>query len=208
MAGLTKGQVMARMNSSSDARVTAIRSAIPMPSTKKGFVDLISTMWEDVRQKFLEIGRSLNHAKRVLDHGEFTAMVERELPFTAATAFQMRAVADAVDCKRLQVSELPNSYSIAYQLTTLSDEELEHAREKSIIRPSLKRAEILSFKNEIRSNPAGDAKTRKTLEREREKLVRRIQEIDEQLNRMNGRTSNSGTDIDLDKESYSTLTQS
>lgn len=173
---MSKGAV--RRLISSDTRVDEIRKTALQLSGKDEYVHEIAQLWQDVQDKFLLIGRYLNRAKADLPHGEYQAMVERELPFGVQIAFQLRSVAEAIDSGRLLEQEVPNSYSVIYQITTLNDEELRIAREQKILRPSLTRAEIIRFKRDLRMSVM---QRRALLRRRRDHLLAEQQRIQEEL---------------------------
>ena len=72
------------------------RAVIPLDD-KAGYIAEIAKLWVEAQDRFLTIGRYLVIARRTLKHGEFEAMIARELPFAKATAHQLRTVAEAVD---------------------------------------------------------------------------------------------------------------
>src|SRR3954468_15535413 len=91
-----------------DERVAEVMNADPTYLTERpDFAQEISMLWQDVREKFLRIGRLLVRAKNVLPRGEFDRMIAIDLPFNTSIAYQLRAVADAVDTGRLALGELP-----------------------------------------------------------------------------------------------------
>jgi hypothetical protein len=98
-------------------------------------------------------------------------------------AFQMRSVVAAIDEGRFAEGELPQNYSVAYQLVTLAEQEIEVAREKKIIRPDVRRAEVIAFKRSLRPPRSVTARHEKGLCAERERLLARLREIDILLSR-------------------------
>ena len=67
---------------------------------------------------------------RKMARAAYEEQVIRRLPFSDKVASQLSCVARAIDGKRLLESEVPSSYSIVYQLTTLTDDELAKARNR------------------------------------------------------------------------------
>ena len=104
-------------------------------------------MWRETRQRVLAIGRNLLNALEKLEDqpGRFEKLIEG-LPFSRPIASQMIAIAKAVEERKLVEEEIPPSYSVAYQLTTLSDEEMKRARQYGIVRPDIGRKDIIDFK--------------------------------------------------------------
>lgn len=159
-----------------DARIELIEDAVLDLSRKADFAREIGKLWGDAQQKFVLIGRHLNRAKTILPHGEYQGMIERELPFGRAVAHQLRAVAEAIDAGALPAERLPTSYSVVYQITTLSTDERHQALQAGVIRPDMTRADLIGFKRALRTAAAD---RRAGLERERARLhaeQRRIQE--------------------------------
>jgi len=178
---VSKGKV-ARM--AEDARNSDIKLAFAELKTREQFVSEICTLWADAQERFILIGRYLTQAKQRLPHGEYTAMIEAELPFGPQVAFQLARVATAIEEGKLAVEELPRSYATAYHLTTLTDEELERARKAKIIRPDVKRREITAFKQQVRAR-AGQSEQREMLMRQRERLMAERERIDIEIQRIN-----------------------
>jgi hypothetical protein len=132
----------------------------------------IKSLWFRAQEQFLSIGHSLIAARKLIDrqmmnHAAVQAMqkVERRawgeaewnkfvalLPFSRSIASQLEQVARALDGGRLTRDELPSNYSVAYQLTTLTDAEIEAARrvQEGIMGPSATRARIIAYKKRLR----------------------------------------------------------
>jgi Protein of unknown function (DUF3102) len=72
----------------------------------------ISERWRASVEAIIEVGRLLTAAKAALPHGEFGSMIANSLPFSTSTA-----------------QLLPASWGTLYELTKLSDEEFDQARE-------------------------------------------------------------------------------
>jgi hypothetical protein len=178
---MSKGKV-ARM--AEDARNSDIKLAFAELKTREQFVSEIRTLWADAQERFILIGRYLIQAKQRLPHGEYTDMIEDELPFGPQVAFQLARVATAIEEGKLAIEELPRSYATAYHLTTLTDEELERARKANIVRPDVKRREIVAFKQQVRAR-AGQNEQREALIRQREKLVAERERINAEIQRLN-----------------------
>src|SRR3954468_2012151 len=130
------------------------RRVIPLDD-KASYVAEIAKLWAEAQDRFLTIGRYLVIARRTLKHGEFEAMIARELPFTKATAHQLRTVAEAVDEGRFKEEELPRSYATVYYLTTLSPGQLELARKRGLVSPETTRPAVIAFKRSLKEGQAG-----------------------------------------------------
>jgi hypothetical protein len=166
-------------------RLNALALAEVEARTRDDFVRVIWNLWEDARQRFLLIGRYLNRAREALSHGEWGEMVRNDLPFSVAVADQFRTIAKAVDDGTFTVAELPQHYSVAYQLVTLRPEEAIRARQEGLLRPNVRRDEVMAFKKRLRvavpTNTAQPRVSRDRLKAERERLLARLREIDDLL---------------------------
>jgi hypothetical protein len=167
-----------------DERVADFEVSVPSQLAERpAFVGRINDLWQDVHHRFLMIGRLLAQAKKVLPHGEFDRMVEAELPFTAGIASQLRAVAEAVDTNRLALEELPKTYSVAYQLTTLNDDALNRARREGLVHPNVRRADLVKFKRSLKgvgSTIPDPVKAQKLREHYR-KLREQLRQMEEEM---------------------------
>ena len=151
----------------------------------------IETLWERSQRNFLTIGRYLIAAKKKLPHGEYDAMILDKLPFSRNTAHMFRTVAESLENRTIEPEALPRDYSAAYKLVTLQPAQLEQARSRDLVRPTLTRKEIDSFRREFTSTTTrmdGLPKSDKALLKARRKLIdemetirRKIAEIDERL---------------------------
>jgi len=146
--------------------------------TRANFVEAIGEVWTEAEENFTAIGRYLNHAKSVLNHGEFIGMIEADLPFHYSTANRLMKVAAALDAGALPVDKLPPSYATVYELLTLSEDERRQAIEEGVVRPDMQRKDVTEFRKRLRQ-PAGNKRTR--LQTERARLVKRLSEIDKEL---------------------------
>lgn len=119
--------------------IVPTHDAIPM----EGRIDWaarIRSTWGSALQAILDTGQALIEAKAALEHGEFIAMVEENLPFARSTAFKLMKIAED---KRLSnvshVKHLPPSWGTLYQLTRLDDATFITAVETGAIRPDMER---------------------------------------------------------------------
>ena len=183
-----------------DERVNTLQLSRADLKSRDEFVREIRVLWEATKERFLLIGEYLIVAKGILPRGEYEAMIDRDLPFSPSVARQLKAVAYAVRYQQPPLcseADLPSSYSIAYQLTTLEPVELEAAKSEGLLHPALKRSEIIDFKKRLRHKvrvPTGgtvipDAPPSVTEEvqgllDERERLQARLLEIEHRLNEL------------------------
>jgi hypothetical protein len=167
-----------------DARVHALRTASSEPETPEDYVNAISRFWSRAQTAFLEIGRLLIRAKETLPHGEYIAAVEERLPFSGRTAYQLREAARwALEMDKRQtitLDRLPGSYSTIYLLSTFDPSTLERAEAEGIVRPELRRAELIAWRKGTGEKPSDRA----ALQARREKIIRERMRLDEELRRI------------------------
>ena len=120
--------------------------------TRANFVEAIGEVWAEAEENFTAIGRYLNHAKSVLNHGEFIGMIEADLPFHYSTANRLMKVAAALDAGALPVEKLPPSYATVYELLTLSEDERRQAiEEEGVVRPDMQRKDVTEFRKWLKA---------------------------------------------------------
>jgi hypothetical protein len=152
------------------------------------FREHLERLWKETRQRVLAIGRNLMNALEKLEPfpGRFESLVEG-LPFSRPIASQMIAIARAVEDKKLLEEEIPPSYSIAYQLTTLSDEEIKRARTQGIVRPDISRKDIIEFKRVQRSSrPRQTGLDLRRLKAQRDRLRQALAEVEDRIHELEG----------------------
>lgn len=94
-------------------------------------------------EAILDTGKILCEAKAKLKHGEWTLMIENDLPFTARTIQRLMAIThDPRLSNPTHVSLLPPSWGTLYQLSQLHDDEFERGIQEGLIRPDMKRSEV------------------------------------------------------------------
>jgi hypothetical protein len=103
----------------------------------------ITERWRASVESIIETGRLLLRAKEALPHGEFGAMCEHLLPFSARTAQMLIAVAEDQRLANPQyIALLPASWGTLYDLTRLSDQEFESAIHDRKIYAEMERKEV------------------------------------------------------------------
>lgn len=167
-----------RSGSAIDRRAEDLSNTLVTLKTRDEFGKEISRLYREMTAKFWVIGRYLQKAKSVLAHGEYNAMVKRDLPFTPEAARKIVLATRAVDSGTLPGDRLPNSWSNVYLLSTLSEDDLEVAEQQGLIRPDVKRRDILSFK---KSRTEIHVSEYERLRTEREKLLAEAQRIQARL---------------------------
>jgi hypothetical protein len=168
-----------------------VAPAVRELSEREEFADEIRRLWSRAQEQFIAIGRYLEQAKRKLPHGEFEAMVERDLPFDASVTRRLRAVVQFIDSGAVPLERLPSSYSVIYELTSMTPDERERADKASLVRPDVTRKELVTFKRSLRTavndltlpqDHHAELQTRlKHLLAERARLDREIAAIEKEL---------------------------
>lgn len=168
-----------------DERVRALEIAQAEPKTPDEYVSTISQLWGKAQSAFLDIGRLLIRAKETLPHGEYTAVVEARLPFASRTAYQLREatrwVLEMERRKALPLERLPGSYTTIYLLSTFDPPTFEAAENQGLVRPDLRRAELIAWKQGRATGETPDIRRKKLL-REKQRLMGELRRIEEQLN--------------------------
>ncbi|HEY8610091.1 MAG TPA: hypothetical protein VIL69_02225 [Roseomonas sp.] len=152
--------------------------------TRAEYVKEIGRLWTQAQDRFLQIGNYLIFAKMKLQHGEYERMISEELPFQRSVAHALRAVAEAVRDERLFKDELPNSYSTAYLLTSLPDDGIEEARNRGLVGPDVRRAQVAQFCREFRQKGLPNTTSQSLLLKERDALLLQRRRIDERLSQI------------------------
>ena len=148
-------------------------------------VEEIGKLWKEAQEKFLAIGRYLVRAKERF-HRTFEATILPQLPFGKGVAYQLRAVAMAVDEGLLLEEELPNSYATAYQLVTLPADHMQLARKENLVRRDVLRREVEAFKARLRLGSDSDKEARllqewRHLRSEMTRMGNRLAEIEGEI---------------------------
>jgi N6-adenosine-specific RNA methylase IME4 len=115
--------------------------------TRRAWAKRIAQKWKDATKQMLAaifaVGNDLIEAKKSLEHGEWIALIERELPFGRRTAHMLMKVAqDARLSNGKRVSHLPPHWGTLYQLTRLDDATFERLSDDGTIRPDMQRNEV------------------------------------------------------------------
>ena len=117
-------------------------------SDKAAWAQQILAGWRATVDAVLNAGRLLLEAKAALPHGEFGAMCESDLPFSARTAQCLMAITRDHRLQR-NLALLPPSWGTLYDITKLDDQQFERALSLNVIRPDTERWEIEGFRKRI-----------------------------------------------------------
>lgn len=133
--------------------VADLRFDSPLPAlcdNRDDYRREIDKLWRRSQENFLQIGRYLNEARQKLPHGEYEEMIHIDLPFSPSVARQIRAAAELVDSGEMPTELLPYSYSTVYQLSSLTPGERRQAVEEGLVKPDIRRQDIIAFKRRLR----------------------------------------------------------
>ena len=109
------------------------------------WAEKIAKAWQSSLDGIFETGRQLLAAKGKggLPHGDFTAMIESDLPFGPRTAQRLMAIAaDQRLTKATHGSYLPPHWRTLYELTKLPDDVFRAKIKDGTIHPDMQRNEI------------------------------------------------------------------
>jgi hypothetical protein len=170
----------------------------------------IGSLWSRAQETFLTIGTRILKARSIIEerirgnNSHLTPAERRaqtnvewrlflaKLPFSFQIASQLECVARALEAGRLGSAELPNNYSVAYQLTTLTDAELDVARREGIVGARTKRDDVIEFKRRLRKARVDREnelmQRRRKITADMERLRRELLEIDRELGAEEGAT--------------------
>jgi hypothetical protein len=154
--------------------------------------------WRKAKQSFLAIGKSLLAIEQSLTADEFRRLskgTERIFPFSETIATQLRQVARAVMSGRLNETEMPGSYSVAYQIAVMDGPTIEIARSRNLVRPDVTRTEVIAFRREINAPPATQPQRLDigTVRREKARLTKLRAELAERLTQIDARIAELST---------------
>src|SRR5687768_12703546 len=176
-----------------DRRGDLLLSAHVELTTVDEFTSEIERLWSEAQERFLEIGRYLLEAKERLPHGEFGPMIDARLPFGARVAQKLMQVAQAVEDRMFPPELLPSSYNTVYELVTLKSYERDLALKENIVRPNVRRGDVIDFKRRIRAKPAMPVAEREALRRRLARLTTQRKRLDDEIT---GITARLGDTLD------------
>lgn len=114
-------------------------NALTNTRSRPEWAEIIGSDWRHSIESIIQTGHDLIAAKAELPHGEFTAMVESDLPFDASTGRRLRALAEhpmITNCANTH--DLPARISVLFELSSLDQDHFEDAQKRGLITPGLK----------------------------------------------------------------------
>jgi hypothetical protein len=115
----------------------------PSLAPRQRWASRITEAWQSQIAGIFEVGSLLESAKAELRHGEWIALIERDLPFNRQTANKLMKIAK--DDRLRNVSpgrHLPAHWTLLYDLIGLSDAQFEAGIASGAIHPRMGRKDI------------------------------------------------------------------
>lgn len=115
---------------------------------RAAFTKLITEVWQDKQlEAVFQTGNYLETAKAELVHGEWTAMVNNDLPFGRQQAFMLITVATDDRIRDVKHAlHLPTHLTTLYELTKVDDETFAAAIADGRINPRMERKDALALR--------------------------------------------------------------
>jgi hypothetical protein len=135
------------------SQTKTVRKTRKNRKTRKQWAAVIRADHKRFVDDFFKTGDDLIAAKRdLVDHGEFLAMIEHDLPFGAKNAQRMMRVArDPKLRKGARVHLLPMALGTCDELRKLTDEAFERALDRGEINPEMTRNQAISMVTSYRT---------------------------------------------------------
>ena len=114
----------------------------------------IIEQWGKAQHAGLVIGQTLLHLSRTLSEEEFRQVrrgSDRLFPFSDSLATKFRKAAVLAEEWRIPPDRLP-PYTALYELSTLPPEGQDIARERGLIRPDVRQAEVVALRRELKAH--------------------------------------------------------
>jgi Protein of unknown function (DUF3102) len=135
--------------------VSAIAKMARLTRSRADWADAINATWQRAVTHAVQVviltGREIIEAKEALPHGEFLEMITSDLPFEANTAQRLMKIArDQRLSNAAHVPHLPPTWGTLYELTKLSDEQLEKGFEAGTIHRAMERKDVAALRGKVR----------------------------------------------------------
>lgn len=163
----------------------------------------IADQWGKAKHAALLIGQTLLGLSRTLTEDEYRRLLtgsDRLFEFSGALATKFRRAAELAEQLRMPPERLPG-YTTLYDLACLGAEGIALAKERNLIRPQLRRQDILALRQELRTyrilaappvvdepEASSGRVDREAIQRqynalaaERAKLVERLQQVEAEM---------------------------
>lgn len=132
--------------------------------TRQEWAAVINADWRKSIESIIQTGRDLAAAKAELPHGEFTVMVETDLPFSRQYASRLIQIAAHPEIANVKNSaRLPSRISTLAELVELSADDLRDAIDRGLVGPETKVKEARAIAGTYGSDPVVGANASKTM---------------------------------------------
>jgi nucleotide-binding universal stress UspA family protein len=114
----------------------------------------IADQWGKAKQAALLIGQTLLGLSRALTEEEYRHVLtgsDRLFEFSAALATKFRRAAELAEQLRMPFEQLPG-YTTLYDLACLGPDGIALARDRDLIRPQLRRQDVVALRQELRAH--------------------------------------------------------
>jgi N6-adenosine-specific RNA methylase IME4 len=118
-----------------------------LAKAKAQYVESITSQWlaacAGMLDAIFRIGAELIEAKAELEHGQFLALIEAELPFGRLTAWRFMTIARDGRLRDVSTSKhLPPHWNTLHKIPRLDDQQFERLLDNGTIRPEITYAEV------------------------------------------------------------------
>ncbi|WP_156964044.1 hypothetical protein [Muricoccus aerilatus] len=192
--------------------VTELFAGLPLDPEKLRLLlqarTVITEEWGKAQNSALRVGQTLLHLSRTLTEDEFRRVrkgCDRLFSISDAMATKLRLAALTVEDWQLSADQAP-PYTVLYEISTLPPEGQQLVRERGLMRPDVRRGEIVAVRRELKAHkimtpvqiegyaepspPATTTLSRDDLLSERARLLTEVARIDGLIARMDAdRTS-------------------
>jgi hypothetical protein len=109
--------------------------------------DRITAAWQKGVASIVETGKLLVEAKAQVDHGEWTRLIENELPFDRTTALRLMTIAQhPIVSNDAHGQHLPTSWRTLYELTKMDQKLLSEKLESGEINAKTERKSVVAMR--------------------------------------------------------------
>jgi len=122
----------------------------PRPQTADDFATEIAQLWSTAQETFLDIGRLLDDAQRMLPPDGYVRLCGA-LPFGKSARSQLLSAYRLIGARVLPDGVERAGYAAIYLCATLTEREREQAIREGVIGPSMQKHDIVAFRRRIRS---------------------------------------------------------
>lgn len=121
-------------------------TALALVKSRAEWAAEITAAWRSSAEGILNCGQLLIASKGKLPHGEFTAMIEKDLPFGASAVQKLMKIGrNELLSKAEHILLLPPSWGTLYEIAKLDGSEVAALIDEGRIHPEMKRSDITQY---------------------------------------------------------------